>query len=88
MEPLTFKDIAYIRAALECKLEDLQWTIEQDNAGTLDPPLTDDEGWDMSEASLYYDHLLGWFRQLEVQSVPLRIVPKDDGVTGKKGGTG
>lgn len=88
MVTLTFKDIAYIRAALECELEELQRTLEQDNAGTLDPPLTDSEGGDMDNDFLYYDHLLDWFRQLEIQSVPLRIVPKDDDATGKKGSTG
>ncbi len=88
MVTLTFKDIAYIRAALECESEDLLWTMEQDDNGKLDPPLTSSESADMGNDFLYYDHLLDWFRQLEIQSVPLRIVPKDDGATGKKGGTG
>ena len=77
MTTLTFKDIRYIRAALEWKLEDLQSTIEQDNAGTLDPPLPADE--DLSEASVYYSYLIGTFMGLDSPPVSLRLVPKDGG---------
>ena len=49
MTTLTFKDIRYIRAALEYEIEHIQLIIKLDNAGQLEPLLTDDEGWDMSE---------------------------------------
>ena len=88
MTTLTFKDIRYIRAALEYEVENLQSMIDQDNAGTLDPPLTDDEGGDMSETMLYDDHLIGMFMGLDSPPVSLRLVPKDDGEEEKKGGTG
>ncbi len=87
MGNLTYKDIAYIRAALECKLEDLRWTLEQDNAGTLEPPLTDDEGCDMDNDFLYYEYQLNLFTALDMQPGPLQLVPKDSDATGKKGGT-
>jgi len=87
MANLTYKDIAYIRAALEYELKYLQSTIEQDNNGTLDPPLTDDEGWDKSEASLYYDYQLSLFAALDMQPGPLKLVPKESSAEGKKGGT-
>ena len=88
MTSLTFKDIRYIRAALECKLESLRWALEQDNVGTLDPPLTDDEGCDMENDFLYYDKLLYWFQQWEKQTVPLRPVPKEGCEEGKKNANG
>ncbi len=88
MANLTFKDVSYIRAALECELEELEWATGQDNNGILPEPLSDDERHDMLQDILYYSYLLGWFRQLEIQSVPLQIVSKEDCAEGKKGGSG
>jgi hypothetical protein len=88
MVDLTFKDIRYIRAALERELEYLEWSTGQDNNGILPEPLSDDERSDMLDDILFYSPLLGWFKQWEIQSVPLRVVAKDGGVEEKKGGTG
>jgi len=87
MAKLTYKDIAYIRAALECKLEDLRWTMEQNDNGKLDPPLTDDEDCDMGNDFLYYDYQRSLFTALDMQPGPLQLVPKKDSKAGKKGGT-
>ncbi|MDH5179829.1 MAG: hypothetical protein OEZ39_18425 [Gammaproteobacteria bacterium] len=74
MSELTFKDISYIRAALQYQLQGLEHEIAADNAGELDPPLTDDERVDMQEDIIYYDRLVYMFEKAEKQSVELREV--------------
>ena len=64
---LTFKDISYIRAALENFVGHLQMDIE---SGELD----DDERLDTQEDILYYDKLLYTFQKAEKQSVELKEV--------------
>jgi hypothetical protein len=88
MANLTFKDIAYIRAALECEVQELAWATGQGNNGILPEPLSDDERSDMLSDLLTYDKLLSWFQQWEIQSVPLRVVPKVIVVEEKEKGTG
>jgi len=88
MANLTYKDIAFIRAALEYETKNLLQTLEQDNAGTLVPPLTDDEACDMENDFLYYDYQRSLFTAADMQPGPLQLVPKNGDATGKKGGTG
>jgi hypothetical protein len=64
---LTFKDISYIRAALEGFIGQLKMDIE---SGELD----DDERLDMQEDFLYYEKLLYTFQKAEKQSVELKEV--------------
>lgn len=64
---LTYKDISYIRAALESFIVQLKMDIE---SGELD----DDERLDTQEDILYYEKLLYTFQKAEKQSVELREV--------------
>ena len=64
---LTFKDISYIRAAIEGFIGQLKIEVE---SGELD----DDERLDTQEDILYYDKLLYTFQKAEKQSVELREV--------------
>ncbi len=64
---LTFKDISYIRAALEGYIGLLNADIE---SGDID----EDERLDTQEDLLYYDKLLYVFQKAEKQSVDLREV--------------
>ena len=87
MANLTFKDIRYIRAALAREVEYLDRKTGQNNNGTPPEPLSDDEWSDIGEDIIFYDKLLYWFQQWEMQSVPLQAVPKDGGVEEKKDGS-
>ena len=64
---LTFKDISYIRAALENHIGQLKLDIESGELG-------DDERLDTQEDLLYYGKLLHTFKKAEKQSVELREV--------------
>ena len=74
MTELTFKDISYIRSALQAKLKSLEAEIEADNDDKLDPPLTEDERSDLQEDIVYYDKLLYVFEKAEKESKDLRSV--------------
>lgn len=74
MIELTFKDISYIRSALQAKLKSLEAEIEADNNDQLEEPLTEDERSDIQEAILYYDKLLYTFEKAEEASADLRVV--------------
>lgn len=73
MIELTFKDISYIRSALQTKLKSLEAEIEADN-NQLEEPLTEDERSDIQEAIQYYDKLLYTFEKAEEASAGLRVV--------------
>lgn len=64
---LTFKDISYIRAAIESFIGQLKMDLE---SGELD----DDERLDTQEDLLYYEKLLYTFQKAEKQSVELKEV--------------
>ena len=64
---LTFKDISYIRAAIEGYIGLIKLDVD---SGDLD----DDERLDLQEDLLYYDKLLYLFQKAEKQSVELREV--------------
>lgn len=65
---LTFKEVSYIRAALEAYLQ----MLEQDVAGD---ELDDDERIDTQEDILFYNKLLHTFRKAEKQAHELKEVP-------------
>ncbi len=67
VKELTYKDISYIRAALEGYIGLLNADIE---SGDID----EDERLDTQEDLLYYDKLLYVFQKAEKQSVDLREV--------------
>lgn len=67
VKELTFKDISYIRAALEGYIGLLNADIESGDIG-------EDERLDTQEDLLYYDKLLYEFQKAEKQSVDLREV--------------
>ena len=77
---LTYKDISYIRVALEGYIGLLSLDVE---CGELD----DDERLDTQEDLLYYEKLLYTFQKAEKQSVELRevssIVIKERGMPNK-----
>ncbi|MBV1882164.1 MAG: hypothetical protein KUG82_11045 [Pseudomonadales bacterium] len=64
---LTFKEISYIRAALEGYIGLLNEDIELDQLG-------DDERLDTQEDILFYEKLLYTFQKSEKQSTDLREV--------------
>ncbi|WP_020409061.1 hypothetical protein [Hahella ganghwensis] len=64
---LTYKEISYIRAALEGYIGLLKSDVD---SGELD----DDERLDIQEDLLFYDNLLYTFQKAEKQSVDLREV--------------
>lgn len=64
---LTYKDISFIRAAIEGYIGLLNLDIE---SGELD----DDERFDIQDDLLYYEKLLYTFQKAEKQSVELRAV--------------
>jgi len=74
MTDLTFKEISYIRSALQYRLNGLEREIEADNEGRLEKPLTEDEAIDIQEDILFYDKLLYTFQKAEKQSTDLREV--------------
>lgn len=74
MSDLTFKEISYIRSALQYRLSGLEREIDADNEGKLDPPLTEDESVDIQEDIIFYDKLLYTFQKAEKQSFELREV--------------
>lgn len=75
MTELTYKDISYIRSAIQAKLQSLGAEIEADNDDQLDEPLTEDERQEIQEAIVYYDKLLYMFEKAEKESNDLRVVP-------------
>lgn len=75
MTELTYKDISYIRSAIQAKLQSLGAEIEADNDEQLDEPLTEDERQEIQEAIVYYDKLLYMFEKAERESKDLRVVP-------------
>ncbi len=64
---LTFKEISYIRAALESYVGIL-------NEDSESHQLSDDERLDLQEDILFYDKLLYSFQKAEKQSIDLREV--------------
>ena len=74
MTELTFKDISYIRSALQAKLKSLEAEIQADDDEKLDPPLAEDERLDIQEDIVYYDKLLYVFEKAEKESKELRAV--------------
>ncbi|MDH5652241.1 MAG: hypothetical protein OEZ39_10340 [Gammaproteobacteria bacterium] len=64
---LTFKEISYLRAALEAYIGIIKQDIEDDKTD-------EDERSDLQEDLLFYDKLLYTFRKAEKQSVELREV--------------
>lgn len=74
MTELTYKEVSYIRSALQYRLKGLEREIEADNSGKLDPPLTDDERIDIQEDIIYYDKLVYMFEKAEKQSEELKVV--------------
>ncbi|MDH5178862.1 MAG: hypothetical protein OEY07_04280 [Gammaproteobacteria bacterium] len=64
---LTFKEISYLRAALEAYISIIKQDIEDDKTD-------EDERSDLQEDLLFYDKLLYTFRKAEKQSVELREV--------------
>lgn len=67
LQELTFKDISYIRSALEGYIGLLNLDLKSDE-------LSDDERLDLQEDLLYYDKLLYTFKKAEKQSVDLKEV--------------
>lgn len=67
LQELTFKDISYIRAALEGYIGLLKLDVESDE-------LDDDARLDLQEDLLYYDKLLYQFKKSEMQSTELKAV--------------
>lgn len=65
---LTYKEISYIRAALEGYIGHLKQDLNEDQ-------MDDDERLDTQEDLLFYDKLLYTFRKAEKQSVDLQEVP-------------
>lgn len=61
MAELTFKDISYIRSALEYRLKALEREIAADNASELEEPLSEDERVDIQEDIIFNDKLLYLF---------------------------
>ena len=64
---LTFKEISYIRAALEGYIGLLKLDVESED-------IDDDERLDTQEDLLFYDKLLYTFQKAEKQSVDLKEV--------------
>jgi len=71
---LTFKEISYIRSALQYRLNGLEREIDADNEEKLEKPLTEDEAIDIQEDIIFYDKLLYTFQKAEKQSTDLREV--------------
>ena len=75
MAKLDFKEISYIRAALQYRLSGLEREFEADNNDSLDPPLSEDERIDIQEDIIFYDKLLYQFEKAEKQSYEFKTVP-------------
>ncbi len=75
MTELTFKDISYIRSALQYRLAGLEREIISDNKNSLEKPLSEDERIEIQEDIIFYDKLLYQFEQAEKQSQEIRVVP-------------
>ncbi len=75
MTELTFKEISYIRSALQYFLAGLESEILADNNNSLEEPLSEDERIEIQEDIIFYDKLLYQFEQAEKQSQEIRIVP-------------
>ena len=74
MTELSFKEISYIRAALQYRLNGLEREIEADNDNTLEQPLSEDERTSIQEDIVFYDKLLYQFEKAEKQSQAMRSV--------------
>ena len=74
MVELQFKDISYIRYALQGKRGHLRWTLEQDDKKALPEPLTAEARQQIQEDMLYYNGLINTFETAEKQSFELRKV--------------
>ena len=74
MTELSFKEISYIRAALQYRLNGLEREIEADNDNTLEQPLSEDERTSIQEDIVFYDKLLYQFEKAEKQSQTMRSV--------------
>ncbi|MCE2027416.1 hypothetical protein [Sessilibacter corallicola] len=75
MTELTFKDISYIRSALQYRLAGLEREIISDNKNSLEKPLSEDERIEIQEDIIFYDKLLYQFEQAEKQSQVMKITP-------------
>lgn len=75
MTELTFKEISYIRSALQYCLAGLEGEILADNNNSLEEPLSEDERIDIQEDIIFYDKLLYQFEQAEKQSHEMKVVP-------------
>ncbi len=66
LKELTYKDISYIRAAIEGFIGQLKMDLKSDEL--------DDERLNTQENILYYEKLLYTFQKAEKQAVGLRLV--------------
>ena len=74
MTELSFKEISYIRAALQYRLNGLEREIEADNDNALKQPLSEDERVSIQEDTVFYDKLFYQFEKAEKQSQAMRSV--------------
>ena len=74
MFALGFKNISYIRAALQSKRGHLKWTLEQDDKNALPELLSAQARQQIQEDILYYDGLINTFEFAENQSKALRKI--------------
>ena len=74
MVELEFKDISYIRRALQGMLGHLEWTLGQDDKKVLPEPLSAQARQQIREDMLYYEELINTFKTAEKQSYELREV--------------